>query len=349
MEPEKYLHILVVEDNEGDWFLLKEHLKDSFNENFIDNCKTLKDAVEALAQIRYNIIFLDLSLPDSSGFESIQKIAAVTSETPIVVLTGYSDKQFAIETLQYGVQDYLLKDEVTPSLLVKSINYSIERNRQKLKSHTAQMQKGVEIFDAIINGQEKERLNISIELHDNVTQILAGCRMFLNMAQKEGVNAAKYLKDTDDLLLSAISEIRKLSHALAPPDYNGSSFEESLKRLLDNLQSTSGIAVHKNWDTVALNGLSEKLKLNLFRIIQEQINNILKHAKAKNVKLKIAQTKTAISLIITDDGIGFDTTKQYLGIGLSNIKTRAAIFSGTVTVNSSPLGGCELKVEMKIN
>jgi signal transduction histidine kinase/ActR/RegA family two-component response regulator len=123
------LQILLVEDSEGDFFLVHEYLKEVYSDVIITHCWRLSEAKECLNKEHFDIILLDLTLPDSNGQESVKEIMDLVNGAPLVVLTGYADKNFAIDTMQLGVQDYLIKDEVTPNILFKSISYSIERNK----------------------------------------------------------------------------------------------------------------------------------------------------------------------------------------------------------------------------
>ncbi len=90
------------------------------------------------------------------------------------------------------------------------------------------------------------------------------------------------------------------------------------------------------------NSVNDKFKLNIFRIVQEQLNNILKHAKATKVSISLLQNKKSIKLTISDNGVGFDTSKKRKGIGVANIKSRAATYNGTADFISRPGQGCIL-------
>ncbi|HVZ26980.1 MAG TPA: response regulator, partial [Sediminibacterium sp.] len=127
------LSVLIVEDNPGDLFLLEENLRltrISFKEVF--KAASAAEAIEILQQNTIDVVLLDLSLPDSSGFNSYSLIESHASALPIIVLTGLSDTELALETMANGAQDYLIKGEFDDRLLAKSIQYSIERNRIRL-------------------------------------------------------------------------------------------------------------------------------------------------------------------------------------------------------------------------
>jgi PAS domain S-box-containing protein len=129
MIEEEELKILIVEDNEGDALLIQEYIKEVFTNVQLSHAWNLAEAENCLNNNQYNLIFLDVSLPDSSGKDSIIRVVELANTTPVIVLTGYSDLSFAVESMQLGVQDYLNKENITAISLQKSINYSIERNR----------------------------------------------------------------------------------------------------------------------------------------------------------------------------------------------------------------------------
>ncbi|MEX2588967.1 MAG: response regulator, partial [Chitinophagales bacterium] len=129
-------NVLVVEDNEGDFILIEDFLKEKMNNPFVQQAKSFAGATGVLDKNKqFDVILLDLSLPDISGEELVKKISKLAEQIPIIVLTGYAQKNFGVKTLSLGVSDYLLKDEFTPTELYKSIIYSIERKRinSKLK------------------------------------------------------------------------------------------------------------------------------------------------------------------------------------------------------------------------
>lgn len=129
------LKILIVEDNPGDFLLIQDYLLDEMPNPVISNVKTFNDASEVLkSSSDFDAILLDLTLPDNAGKKLVNDMVQLVSDTPIIVLTGYLDKEFGIKTLSMGITDYLLKDDLSPSHLVKSISYSIERKRISTQS-----------------------------------------------------------------------------------------------------------------------------------------------------------------------------------------------------------------------
>src|SRR4051812_43157396 len=124
------LNILVVEDNETDFVLFCEYLKLSkLPTNRIFRAERLTEALCLVHEHQPDLIFLDLSLPDSDGINSFERLNAEARHIPIVVLSGQLDRQVALRTIALGAQDYLMKDELDEKVLTKSIQYSIERKK----------------------------------------------------------------------------------------------------------------------------------------------------------------------------------------------------------------------------
>ncbi len=130
------LTALVIEDNQGDFVLIEDYLNEEIKELQVYHAATLQEAKKYFTQeSQLDIIFLDLSLPDGSGDELVKYVVAQNPDTPIIVLTGFADREYGVRTLSFGVADYLLKDELNPYQLSKSIAYTLERKRitQQLK------------------------------------------------------------------------------------------------------------------------------------------------------------------------------------------------------------------------
>jgi PAS domain S-box-containing protein len=206
-----------------------------------------------------------------------------------------------------------------------------------------------QITDAVITGQERERSELAEELHDNINQILASTRLYIECAMSDD-HVRKDLLDRGRILLySAMKEIRKLSRTLLPPALDEVSLLEALNDMVEDIQLVNPIDIYRNWDNFTEEAVSPKLKLTIFRIVQEQLNNIHKHAKATKVFINLERQGDFINLSIKDDGIGFNTLTKKTGVGLRNISSRAEVNNGKVQIQSTPGKGCELKVCFPLN
>lgn len=128
---EKPYHILIIEDNLGDYILIEEYLAENILEPNLERVETFHHAKQLLEDKskKFDLVFLDLSLPDLSGEQLIREVLELTEGIPVVALTGFSDLDFSIKSLSLGISDYLLKDELTPVILYKSIIYAIQRSK----------------------------------------------------------------------------------------------------------------------------------------------------------------------------------------------------------------------------
>ncbi|MFC4870887.1 response regulator [Negadavirga shengliensis] len=131
----KSYQILVVEDNPGDYFLVEEFLREKMTAPRVVRSESFKQAKTTIINEdnRFDIILLDLSLPDKEGEELIREAIFLSAGTPIIILTGFVDENFAVKSLSLGISDYLLKDDLNSTILYKSIIYNLERHKNLLK------------------------------------------------------------------------------------------------------------------------------------------------------------------------------------------------------------------------
>lgn len=203
---------------------------------------------------------------------------------------------------------------------------------------------------AIIETQENERYEIGAELHDNVCQILATTHITLGVLSKS-VNppGMELFQQCRSYINLATQEIRNLSHRLAPAFFNDSTLEEALAVLLNdsNIEKKYDISLYFDKEIRKIN-LSRDLQLNVYRILQEQLRNITKYAKCKNIEVDLIAKNGKIKMRIIDDGIGFDVNAVKGGIGFANMKRRVELFSGKFHIFSSPGNGCELEIDIPL-
>ncbi|CAN5529333.1 histidine kinase dimerization/phosphoacceptor domain -containing protein [soil metagenome] len=463
------LNVLVIEDNPADLFLIEQMLLLSNGKiQHIYTADRISAGIELLNQFDINIVLLDLSLPDSFGFDSFLSIKRSAKKIPVIILTGLSDTEMALEAIKAGAKDYLVKGEFKTDILVKSIQYSIERKNAEekilaseekyrqmfyknpfpawiydidsfkiLEVNDTAIQKygyqraeflnlvvqdiyleesksqvtefteeielsGIEIWkhkksdgniilveatwyeidyfgvaamqvqindvtekvklqeelnhqqklkqqqitDAVLSALEKERKNIGEELHDNINQILATSRMFINIALRNPVPDFQLVSQSNDYIMLAMDEIRKLSKVLITPAFVDGGLKQSIDTLVRNILVGKSMEISTNLTTLDEGKLSDNLKLTLYRIIQEQVNNILKHADASEIIINIQVNNDIVTLNVQDNGKGFDPLAQRNGVGITNINSRAELFSGKVKIESAPGNGCLLVVTL---
>lgn len=207
-----------------------------------------------------------------------------------------------------------------------------------------------QLTEAIISAQETERADIGRELHDNVNQILGASRLYLGYAKRSSAAKKNELIDkSSEYILDAIEEIRKLSKSLVSPLQRQQTLEIAISNLADDLMMAHNFSITVGAEGFEGVNLNDKFKLNIFRIVQEQLNNIIKHANSNNITIVLSSTDRGVRIEIADDGKGFDISQQRKGIGLSNIQSRTELYNGTMEVISSPGEGCRLIIDFPRN
>jgi PAS domain S-box-containing protein len=206
------------------------------------------------------------------------------------------------------------------------------------------------VAQAVVDAQEKERAEIGYELHDNVNQILSTARVFLDLARNDEKERLNLLERSASNISNAVSEIRRISRSLVPASLSDLGLILSIEDLVDSIKIAKAIKVEFYHSGDIENSISEKGKLILFRIIQEQVTNVLKHAEASHLVIELIVDSGAISLSITDDGKGFDieNVKTKKGVGLYNIANRTELFNGKMNMVTSPGNGCKLNINIPL-
>jgi len=466
------LTILVVEDNPGDLFLLGEFLRSTdLVIGEVKHAGSLGEAKRILSTEPIELVFLDLSLPDSFGLESYTSLQAYTLRIPVILLTGLSDTKLALQALVLGAQDYLVKGEFDEQLLSRAIRYSRERMRNLLYLRESEeryrelfnnnpmpmwvfdaqsfrfleangaavlhygytheeflsmtladirvggrrddiqeevaslrfvqdgVKKGIrehvkkngeiifvdgawhsimykdrpavlalandvteriilenelneqrvtrqrQITEAVIVAQEKERTEIGKELHDNVNQILGASNLYINTAMTDEEMRQELLERSTELVSKAINEIRKISKSLITPGLREIGLIESIEDIIDDMRFVKeDLAIELDLQNISEEQIEDRRKLALFRMVQEQLNNIVKHAKATRVLIRLSIEGQDIVLTVSDNGVGFDVSRHRKGVGITNIISRAELFNGSVEIQSAPGEGCILSV-----
>ena len=214
---------------------------------------------------------------------------------------------------------------------------------------TYQKEEELRIAKATIQAQESERQQLGLELHDNINQILVGAMLSLGMTKASTPDKIEgYVDKGRGYILDAIEEIRKLSHRLTPASFNDISVKEIFANLIGSFNVDNRFDVSFHFNDVAHCIVKDDVKINLYRIMQEQLKNIVKYADATTIDIDIKVSATSIQMSIADNGVGFDPKATRSGIGLSNIKKRAELFKGKFTLETAPGKGCRIAVEIPL-
>jgi PAS domain S-box-containing protein len=209
------------------------------------------------------------------------------------------------------------------------------------------MKRQTEIAETVMRVQEVERTRFGHELHDNVNQILSSAKLYIELVKTPDAREQEFKKKGMEYIVLAIEEIRKLSRELVVPQVKQKGLADSIRMLMEDMYITSTIKFSFIHDPVIeFESMHSAKKLTLYRIIQEQVKNILKHSRATLAGICLRVTEGDLKLMIWDNGIGFTPRKTTTGIGLSNMRERVSFYNGTIDIQSAPGEGSKVIVTM---
>ena len=202
---------------------------------------------------------------------------------------------------------------------------------------------------SVIKAQERERAQLGQELHDNVNQILTTVKLYNEMFLTSSHSDPLLLQKSMHYLQVCIDEIRSISKRLSAPSLGKIHIQDSLQDLIEAVNLTRKLNVVCHVKGLSQTILPSDLHLAVYRIVQEQLNNIIKHAEASKVKINLTCHKKTLDLSIVDDGKGFNKEDKRTGIGLSNIESRAENMKGKLSIETAPGKGCKLTVKFPLS
>ncbi len=228
------------------------------------------------------------------------------------------------------------------------INDVTEKLRLQRELQLQQVEKQRSITAATIIAQETERAELGRELHDNINQILVTALLFLDNVIATKSNDLEKLRYIKSIISESIKEIRKLTKGLVPPSLDNIGLIAALDGVLSNIRILDNLTVTASFDEYDEDMISEDLKLMIYRISQEQLNNIIKHSEATLINISLYKLDGFLQLSIKDNGKGCDLSAERNGVGIQNIMTRAALHDGKVNIESSPGNGFELTINFPL-
>jgi signal transduction histidine kinase len=184
-------------------------------------------------------------------------------------------------------------------------------------------------------------------LHENLSQILCAAKLYVELAKTNDDQRAVCLMKSSEYIVDVIGEIRSIYKLLGSPGIILELFE-SIQALVDGLNSLNPTKIDFQHYAIYEEDLDENLQLDIFRIVQEQLNNVLLYSKASYAIINLTRHSNEATLLISDNGIGCDMHNVKMGAGIINIMTRAESYDGSVVINSKPGEGYELKVTLPL-
>jgi signal transduction histidine kinase len=338
------VNILMVDDQPGK-LLSYEAMLDELGENLI-KANSGREALEILLRQEIAVVLMDVSMPELDGFELAEMIREHPRfhETAIIFISAIhlSDLD-RIKGYERGAVDYV-SVPIVPELLRAKVSVFADRYRKtrQLEALNADLQR---LSNNLINAQDRERRRIARELHDGLGQELTAAKLLLNsthLPNQSRENVSQATEEAATLIDRAIQQIRTMSHLLHPLLLEEVGLLPAIRSSLDGMTKRSGIEAALEVDPEDFPRLPAEIENAIFRIVQEALTNVFRHAEARHVWLRMCYDGAVISVVVRDDGKGLGENIDRLltanhGIGLGGMKQRVKELGGELLLrNSSP-------------
>jgi signal transduction histidine kinase len=332
--------ILLIEDNPGDARLVEILLEESDFDNYdVINKQSLNDGIEIHKQMDFAVVLLDLSLPDSRGFETLERFVQAQPMANVIVMTGLSDKALGLNAVKAGAQDFLMKGGFDPELLAKTLRYAIERKNvlnsldesQRARKVAEESAKMKENFIASISHEMRTPMNAIYGMSNLLAQTT------LNEEQRSYIDS---VKQSSEILLGVINDILEVS-TLQNSKMEFESKDFDLKEMMNNMlnmmqykKNEKPLDFHLNIDPSVPQFIKgDKLRLNqvLFNVVGNSVKFTDKGFVKVSVQLLENQGNTdKLKFTIQDSGIGIPSDKvDTIFETFTRIRTKDRIFEGT--------------------
>jgi signal transduction histidine kinase len=341
------LRVMLVEDSPSDAELVQERLSEIAANVFVfTHLERLDTALSRLAQEPFDVLLLDLTLPDSFGADTFIRARAAAPRLPIVVFTGLEDESVGFEAVRQGVQDYLVKGQADGRQIARSIRYAIERKQaeaefqrvqadlleanHELQAATKELQVSNETLEArveartadlkqrtaqlqalageLTRAEESERRRVAQVIHDQLQQLLVAARFNLEAVRVRCHQRSleEELQEVSDLLSESLNVSRLLTTELSPSILHQAGLGAALEWLGRWYDEKHGLTVKVEIDTAA-DVAVEEVRITLFQAVRELLFNVVKHGRTKSATVKLSMGKDRqIRIEISDEGAGFD-------------------------------------------
>ncbi len=302
-------------------------------------------------------------------FETWQKLFLIVVVSTIPLLVGFGviltcflpgaiqEKQLtgtilAILALSVGISlsiAYFIAKRVTQALQLSwTENKILKNNLKKIENKRNQL------LETIIVSQEEERKRISRELHDETGQSLTSLMLGLKLIQEaESLQKAKELSNNlREIVYKTIEEIQWLSYELRPSTLDDLGLLVALRRYIDELTQHKGVIIDFEIDNFLKNRLNAAVETTFYRVVQEALTNVIRHAKANKIKVQLGSNSHNLYAVIEDDGVGFDLEQMEKGqqknLGLIGMKERAALVGGELLIHTAAGEGTRITLTIPI-
>jgi two-component system sensor histidine kinase UhpB len=349
------IRLLVVEDSELDFDLLTATLARDGPALRAERVEDEAGMREALERGPVDAVLTDHNMPRFDSFAALKLAKAADPDLPVLVVSGEMSEDLAVAALHAGADDFILKARlarVGPAL-TRSLQAAAQRRAGRaaaaaLADSEARLR---ELARHLESAKEEERRRIAGEIHDDIGSMLTALRFetvaLARQLQQQGIEAARVPRMLD-LIGQLVAASHRIQHKLRPPVLDA-GLVAALQWLVSSFSERTGVParVESNREDVPL---SADGSAALYRVAQEALANVSKHAHAKHVAVQLFVSPEEVSLEVSDDGVGFDPglVRSAPGFGLRALLERARGLGGWAEVNSTPNRGASLMFSIPV-
>lgn len=316
-----------------------------------------KDGIQALRmleKLQPDLILLDVMMPGMDGFEVCRRIRATPAlaEVPILILTALDDRDSLLRGIEAGADDFLTKPADRRELVAR-VRTILRLNRY----HTLlEQRENIQVMaERVVAAQEEERQRISRELHDDLGQALTTHLLALRNLQEDlsipVENLFARLQALYEQSYEISIKVRRIAQDLRPPVLDALGLKVAMQTYCAEFTRRTGLPIIFEADTT-LPRLADTHNISLYRVLQEALNNVIKHAQASQVWVELSMDDEHVILTVQDNGIGFTADGPAKpasnGIGLAGLRERITIAGGTVNISSAPKRGTVLSTQFPL-
>lgn len=354
-------NILIVDDNETNLFYL-EIILHSIPAKLI-RAKGGLEALEATRDTELSLAIIDVQMPSMNGYELAQRLMERSEQKiPIIFLTAaYPEDVKVQEGYEAGAVDYIIKP-LNKKILVSKINIFLElywqkqrliQNTEKLIKSEKELRKAKQQLEQVnqnlIEAIEKERSAISLQVHDELGQAMTALNMDLNWVRRNLANKEETEKKLDamiDATKKVIRKVQRISSELHPVVLDDLGLVAATEWYCEEFEKRTGIPCQLNLNETRQNLPS--VNLTLFRILQEALTNIIRHARASAVSIELQNLQSETQMKISDNGIGLPPEKLTNGrsFGLIGMRQRVQQYGGNIYFSTQNGNGTSILVNI---
>jgi signal transduction histidine kinase len=305
-----------------------------------------------------SLILSDYSLPGFNGHDALGMALERCPETPFIFVTGTMGEEVAIETLKSGATDYVLKTRL--SRLLPAVNRALREAQERAERRQAeeQLRESHEQLRALSvylqSVREEERTRIAREVHDELGQALTSCKLDLSWLAGKLPQDSRLLVDRTKSLIShidtTIQTVRRISSELRPGVLDHLGLAAALEWQANEFQNRTGIRCDLHTELTDTT-LDQNVSTTLFRIFQETLTNVIRHAGATQVTVDLKESAGCITLEVRDNGRGIARTEiaNAKSMGLLGMRERAALLGGIFKIGRLTQGrGTRVRVSIPL-